>query len=114
MEEIIGWIVLVAGLIGYGIWYEKRTPEQKARMKAQKHGKLVPELICPHCQAKGKVRVQSHKRKTGYSAAKTVSKGTAAMLTGGASLLGTGVNISRYAKGTRMHCGNCTTSWVVE
>jgi len=36
-------------------------------------------------------------------------KATAAVLTGGISLLGTG--LSRKVKATELHCGNCSMTW---
>jgi len=65
-----------------------------------------PELICPHCQKKGLVStIQGIEQKTGISGAKA----TGALLTGGLSLLATG--LSRKQKVTQAHCSNCNSTW---
>jgi hypothetical protein len=69
------------------------------------HGQLKPMMLCPHCQEKGQVRTQPVKRKKGLSG----GKATAALLTGGLSLLATG--LSRKELTTEAFCGNCTNSW---
>jgi hypothetical protein len=63
-------------------------------------------LICPHCQTKGKVSTISVMEKTGISG----GKATAAVLTGGLSVLATG--LSRKEKATQAHCSNCGSTWV--
>lgn len=63
------------------------------------------QMICPHCQKKGGVNTTSIIRKVGVSG----GKATAAVLTGGVSLLATG--LSRKEPATRAHCGNCGASW---
>lgn len=72
---------------------------------------LTPEealnrnLICPHCQMRGFVRTKQVKRKSGIHG----GKATAALLTGGLTLLGTG--LSRKEKMTEAHCSNCGATW---
>jgi hypothetical protein len=69
------------------------------------HGDLHPMMLCPHCQEKGNVRTQAVKRKKGVSG----GKATAAILTGGVSLLATG--LSRKELSTEAYCSNCGSKW---
>jgi hypothetical protein len=68
-------------------------------------GEINAMLICPHCQNKGKVRTKKVNRKKGISGGKT----TGAILTGGLSILATG--LSRKEAATQAHCGNCNSTW---
>lgn len=69
------------------------------------HGMLYPKMICPHCQTPGQVRMRKVKVKQGISG----GKATGAVLTGGLSILATG--LSRKSKAQLARCGNCLTSW---
>ena len=69
------------------------------------HGELNSAMVCPHCQARGSVRTKSVKRKAGVSGGKL----TGALLTGGISILATG--LSRKQGVTEAYCGNCGSSW---
>jgi hypothetical protein len=62
-------------------------------------------IICPHCQSRGTVRTKQVKRKKGVSG----GKATAAVLTGGLSVLATG--LSRKETVTEAHCTNCRNTW---
>ena len=64
-----------------------------------------PHIVCPHCQTKGTVRVARVQRKAGISG----GKATAAALTGGISLLATG--LSRKERVTQAHCNHCGSTW---
>jgi hypothetical protein len=64
-----------------------------------------PELVCPHCNVKGKVFTQSVKRKKGISGAKA----TGAVFTCGLSMLATG--LSRKEEMTKAACKNCGSVW---
>ena len=68
-------------------------------------GPLNPALFCPHCQTKGKVHTMPVNRKRGVSG----GKATGALLTGGLSLLATG--LSRKEQATQAHCDNCNSTW---
>ncbi len=68
-------------------------------------GPVNSALLCPHCQARGKVRTKSLKLKKGISG----GKATAAVLTGGVSLLATG--LSRKEAATQARCDNCSSTW---
>jgi predicted RNA-binding Zn-ribbon protein involved in translation (DUF1610 family) len=69
------------------------------------YGELKEMLVCPHCGEKGFVRTKSVKQKKGVSGAKA----TGALLTGGLSILATG--LSRKEKATQSHCTNCGSTW---
>ncbi len=62
-------------------------------------------IICPHCQQKGGVSTKNVKQKKGISG----GKATGALLTGGLSILATG--LSRKEKVTQLHCKKCGMSW---
>jgi hypothetical protein len=84
---------------------QESTERQRERMVEQQWGNLNPAMICPHCQTKGTVRTQSEQRKAGVSG----GKATAALLTGGTSLLLTG--LSRKQLVTQAHCDTCNSGW---
>ena len=65
-----------------------------------------PQMVCPHCQTKGSVMTERTKMKQGISG----GKATAAVLTLGVSMLGTG--LSRKQKVTKAKCTNCGSEWV--
>jgi hypothetical protein len=62
-------------------------------------------MLCPHCSARGRIRTKEVVNKRGVSG----GKATAALLTGGISLLATG--LSRKEEGTEAHCECCTSTW---
>lgn len=63
------------------------------------------QIICPHCQFRGFVKTTPVLRKKGVSG----GKATAALLTGGISLLAVG--LSRKEAETEAHCSNCGSRW---
>jgi len=69
------------------------------------HGELNSKMLCPHCGDRGAVHVKSKKDKAGISG----GKATAALLTGGFSLLALG--LSRHQEVTEAWCGNCGSRW---
>lgn len=88
---------------------ETRTPEDEAArgesIREAQWGRKNAAMICQQCQARGTVRVKSVKRKKGISG----GKATAALMTGGLSMLATG--LSRKEEWTRAHCENCGNEW---
>jgi hypothetical protein len=84
---------------------EMNPVEREAYVLAQQHGEINPAMVCPHCQHRGKVRTKLIDRKKGVSG----GKATAAILTGGVSMLATG--LSRHERLTHAYCGNCESSW---
>jgi hypothetical protein len=97
------------------------TPEERQKHLEEKQVKLVKanqtkileaqygiantEMICPHCQQKGKIHTKFVNLKKGVSGAKA----TGAILTGGLSLLAIG--LSRKENTTQAHCVNCSSTW---
>lgn len=75
------------------------------RREAYSHGQINPRLICPHCQTQGHVRTKQVENKAGISG----GKATAAVLTGGWSLLAVG--LSRKQTVTAARCGECSSAW---
>ena len=69
------------------------------------HGELNPKMVCPHCGVRGTVHAQPKKMKAGVSG----GKATAALLTGGISLLAVG--LSRRQQVTEAWCRNCDSTW---
>jgi hypothetical protein len=65
------------------------------------------EIVCPQCEVKGRVTTELVKVKRGISG----GKATGAVLTGGLSVLATG--LSRKQAVTRATCGNCHTTWTI-
>lgn len=122
--------LLVLGLVIYLAWKKNREDEEKAsreraaylrmsteekgaylerKMDAERRAKwgwVSPAMVCPHCQTKGKVRTTPVTKKKGISGAKA----TGAVLTGGLSVLATG--LSRKENLTQAHCDNCNSTWV--
>ena len=69
------------------------------------HGTINAAMVCPHCSTRGKVRVRHVVNKRGVSG----GKATAAILTGGLSLLATG--LSRKEQATEAYCDCCANTW---
>jgi len=82
-----------------------RENNKKLKSDTIRHGALEPNMICPHCQVKGTVHKKSVLKKTGISGAKAAG----GFLTGGVSLLLTG--LSRSENYTQAHCTNCSSTW---
>jgi hypothetical protein len=62
-------------------------------------------LVCPHCQTRGKVSTRQIRVKRGVSG----GKATGAVLTGGWSLLATG--LARKESVTQANCAACGSTW---
>ena len=83
----------------------KEAAANSPRVLEIHHGPLNPAMVCPHCQQRGRVHTKQVDRKRGISG----TKATAAVLTGGASILATG--LSQKDKATEAYCGNCKNTW---
>jgi DNA-directed RNA polymerase subunit RPC12/RpoP len=70
-------------------------------------GPVHPQVVCPHCGVRGPVHLKKTKQKKGVSG----GKATAAVLTGGVSILATG--LSRKEKGMQAFCENCRVKWML-
>ena len=111
---LVGAIIPVA-LIGFGVLMKKvgedsrtaaMTPEELAEDKiASVYGPENPAMVCPHCQTKGHIRTKPIDKPAGISGGKAVG----AVMTGGASLLVTG--IGRTDQVTQAHCSECSNTW---
>jgi hypothetical protein len=68
-------------------------------------GPVNAAMVCPHCGTRGNVRTKLVSRKKGISG----GKATAAIMTGGVSMLATG--LSRKEQFTSAFCGYCRNRW---
>jgi hypothetical protein len=85
---------------------EKYLAAKRGRQEELQWGPINPAMICPHCQSKECVRTKRIVQKKGVSG----SKATGALLTGGLSVLATG--LSRKEGATQAYCSRCTNQWV--
>jgi hypothetical protein len=83
----------------------RRAVASELATRNLQHGQVNPQMICPHCQSRGKVRAKHVALKRGVSG----GKAAAAVLTGGVSVLATG--LSRKEGATEAHCDNCGSTW---
>jgi hypothetical protein len=103
-------IVLGAGgMIWLNIWLsgDASTRKAAASRRRQAVADRQARIVCPHCQMAGQVTVRAVSRKKGVSG----GKATGALLTGGASMLLTG--LSRKEPARVLSCGNCGMTWDV-
>jgi len=70
-------------------------------------GLVKPKMVRPHCNVTGQVYTKTVKSKRGVSG----GKATGALMTGGLSLLATG--LSQKVKTTQATCKNCTVAWMI-
>lgn len=106
-------LVILLGLIGEIRKQSRMSQEEKIAYletlkESQRAMQLGPKnsaMICPHCQTKGTVRTKQVDRKKGVSG----GKATAALLTGGVSMLATG--LSRKETWTHAKCEQCGSEW---
>lgn len=103
------WIFLLTAAIILSVTFFLTTQISTGRPNAKStydlYGSLNPSMVCPHCRATGGVRTKAVTRKQGISG----GKATAAVLTGGISLLATG--LSRKEASTQARCDRCGSSW---
>jgi hypothetical protein len=81
------------------------TDDALANYRTMKHGEINAKLKCPHCDETGQVRTKPAKVKAGISGGKAAG----ALLTGGVSMLATG--LSRKVSVTQCRCDNCSSVW---
>lgn len=107
METLL-WVVGILVAVGIFVW-RSTTPEAMAKHHAALEAKATgdAQIVCPHCAVKGQVVTSEVRRKKGISG----GKATGAVLTGGVSLLATG--LARKEPARHMRCGNCRMEWVV-
>lgn len=104
MGLVILFIICIAGLY-YLKYLNDKYSSDILSYDSFKWGDLNEQLICPHCQNKGTIRVKAVKRKKGVSG----GKATATIFTLGVSLLATG--LSRKEGLTQAHCMKCNSTW---
>src|SRR5262245_62922855 len=89
--ETFGDLAVVAALLCFlvaAFYFQiKFDPKYSLSPAERAHGPRNAQMICPHCQAKGTVHTQPVRCKKGISG----GKATAAILTGGVSILATGL-----------------------
>jgi hypothetical protein len=96
-------VIVAAAVVGLG--YLIRLGDKSLKSMPLDWGPFNRAMICPHCQTKGQVRTKTVVRKKGVSG----SKATAALLTGGFSLLFIG--LSQEEELTQAHCCDCKNTW---
>ncbi len=101
---LIGGVVIFAAIIAHIIYKVNHSTLKQLEQEA--YGNLNPKMICTHCSEKGNVRTKPAVQKKGISG----GKATAAVLTGGVSLLATG--LARKENNTQARCGNCKNTWI--
>jgi hypothetical protein len=82
-----------------------RHKKVRPNAKPASGGTAQSQMICPHCQTRGRVSTKKMKKKVGISG----GKATGAVLTGGLSILATG--LSRKESVTEAHCSSCGATW---
>ncbi len=94
-------------LLAFIVWviYMYAKSKKQTPTEFQQQQSLNQNMICPHCNTKGSVTTKKVKRKQGISG----GKATAAVLTCGISMLGTG--LSRKQQMTEATCNHCGMSW---
>ena len=102
---IAAWITSKSGSHKIDHGHQEREGEREFIKALRRHGPVSPNIICPHCHEKGKVHTRMISQKKGVSG----GKATAALLTGGMSMLATG--LSRKEKATKAYCLNCQSTW---
>lgn len=117
LGQVLTWVLVALAALAWLAWRWLTTPQERARIRdAERQQKAArrdaaaeqpKQLVCPHCQTRGHVTVRIVSRKKGISG----GKATGAILTGGASMLATG--LSRKEPARQMSCGNCGTTWDV-
>lgn len=115
--QVFAWILVGLLAAGWLAWRWLTTPQERAALRAaEKREKAArrtaaaeqpKRLICPHCQTRGQVTVRAVTQKKGVSG----GKATGAILTGGVSMLATGLSRKEHVR--QMTCGNCGTIWNV-
>lgn len=106
--SIATWIIVVVLALISGVIYisvTASTEERKEWSDTGAYGQTNSKLSCPHCNTIGQVRTKSVTQKKGISG----GKATGAILTGGLSILATG--LSRKEGATEARCTNCNSMW---
>ena len=103
----IAMLLMLAAMCG--LCYELSPhPEREAKKAKEREEKAARDakLLCPHCQKFGFVKTEATVVKRGVSG----GKATAALLTGGLTMLATG--LSQEDTMTKATCANCGSTWM--
>jgi DNA-directed RNA polymerase subunit RPC12/RpoP len=101
--EVVVFIVLVVIVLICTLYYIISPNGLKAKIKRKI--KQDSKIRCPQCRKKRYVTTERVMKKKGISG----GKATGAILTGGLSLLATG--LSREEEMTQAECSNCGSVW---
>jgi DNA-directed RNA polymerase subunit RPC12/RpoP len=95
-------VLIIAALVIYGM-----SPGVQAQIEKEQQikAKQDSQIVCPQCHSKGHATTRKVTLKKGVSG----GKATGAILTGGLSLLATG--LSRKEDATEAKCSNCGSVW---
>jgi hypothetical protein len=85
MTTVFG-VLFVLALVAFAVWQTGFSPD--AQQKRDDRSEQQSRLVCPHCQTAGSVTARVVTRKKGVSG----GKATGAVLTGGVSMLATGLS----------------------
>lgn len=96
------WVAIIAGLV-WALFhaFDPQRIREQAAIKAAKDA----EIVCSLCNKRGYVRTDPATVKQGIDG----TKATFALLTGGLTLLATG--LSQRNSATRATCSNCGSTW---
>jgi hypothetical protein len=98
-------IAIVAAILIYGFSIAEPYKPGEARSRPTVKARRDAQIICQQCQTRGRVTTRQVTLKNGISG----GKATGALLTGGLSLLATG--LSRKEDATKAECANCGSVW---
>lgn len=101
--ELIFFIAVITGVCF--LLSKVVGPTQEEIKEVEQRRALEKNMICPHCHTQGSVTTRKEKQKAGISG----GKATAAVLTCGVSLLGTGLSRKQWV--TNANCSNCGATW---
>ena len=104
----MGWLIaiLVVGFLVFAVTDLNRQERNRIAKDKEARQTNDPKLFCPHCQQFGHVTTEATTVKKGISG----GKATGALLTGGLSMLATG--LSQEATMTKATCSNCGSTWL--
>ena len=107
-------LLLFAVFLLLGIWAIRVDSRNRSNLNPEEReefdrsrllGPIRSQIVCVHCQVRGGVRTKRIQKDAGISG----KKASAAALTGGISILATG--LSRKETVTQAHCDNCGSTW---
>jgi len=105
-DEYCGWHGLVSGAPDRSKGRAVQPSSRRQRTAVvPKVNEGSTQIVCPHCQVRGRVSTKQIKAKRGISGAKA----TGAVFTAGLSMFATG--LSRKETLTEARCSNCSMSW---